>query len=143
MKALTVRQPWAWAIAMGHKPIENRDWTTPYRGPLAIHAASRWDDAGADALREVVRIMRQLGLTYPRNLAADEPHSGLGKVIAVVDLLGICPGGQCDCGPWAQPASRHWRLADPHRLATPVPARGHLGLWDIPQADVVRGLMAA
>jgi len=24
MKALTIRQPWAWAIARGHKNVENR-----------------------------------------------------------------------------------------------------------------------
>jgi hypothetical protein len=35
-RTLTVRQPWAWAIARGHKDIENRSWTTRYRGPIAI-----------------------------------------------------------------------------------------------------------
>lgn len=36
--ALTIRQPWAWLIAKGHKNIENRSWTTRHRGPLLIHA---------------------------------------------------------------------------------------------------------
>ncbi|MHC4404130.1 MAG: ASCH domain-containing protein [Planctomycetota bacterium] len=38
MKALTICQPWAWAIIHGPKPVENRGWATKYRGPLAIHA---------------------------------------------------------------------------------------------------------
>lgn len=38
MKALTVCQPFAWAIIHGPKKIENRTWPTDYRGPLAIHA---------------------------------------------------------------------------------------------------------
>ena len=36
MKTLTVRQPWAWAIARGHKPVENRGWSTDHHGPLPV-----------------------------------------------------------------------------------------------------------
>ncbi len=39
MKALTLWQPWASAVAVGAKRIETRSWSTEYRGPLAIHAA--------------------------------------------------------------------------------------------------------
>ena len=28
MKALTIKQPWAWAIIHAGKDIENRDWVT-------------------------------------------------------------------------------------------------------------------
>src|SRR5207302_502261 len=38
MKALTVRQPWAWAIVQGKKDVENRSWRTDHRGMVAIHA---------------------------------------------------------------------------------------------------------
>jgi hypothetical protein len=38
MKALTVCQPWAWAIIHAPKRIENRTWRTSHRGPLAVHA---------------------------------------------------------------------------------------------------------
>jgi len=41
---LSIRQPWAWLIANGHKDIENRDWFTPYRGLVLIHAPRRLDD---------------------------------------------------------------------------------------------------
>jgi hypothetical protein len=30
--ALSVRQPWAWLIVNGYKDVENRSWTTHYRG---------------------------------------------------------------------------------------------------------------
>ena len=39
MKAITVRQPWAWLLIQGTKDIENRDWPTNVRGQVAIHAA--------------------------------------------------------------------------------------------------------
>jgi activating signal cointegrator 1 len=42
MKAISLWQPWASAIPAGLKTIETRSWSTPYRGPLAIHAAKRW-----------------------------------------------------------------------------------------------------
>jgi hypothetical protein len=39
MKALSVCQPWAWAIVHGIKTIENRSRPTRHRGPLVIHAS--------------------------------------------------------------------------------------------------------
>ena len=42
MKALTLWQPWASLIALGHKTIETRGWATRFRGPIAIHAAKRF-----------------------------------------------------------------------------------------------------
>jgi hypothetical protein len=38
MKAITVRQPWAWAIINAGKDIENRTWNTNFRGRVAIRA---------------------------------------------------------------------------------------------------------
>lgn len=43
MKALSIRQPWAYLIVNGYKTIENRDWNTRYRGPILIHAGARID----------------------------------------------------------------------------------------------------
>jgi len=46
MKALSIRQPWAWAILYAGKDIENRSWgpSNPgrlrFRGPFLIHASS-------------------------------------------------------------------------------------------------------
>ncbi|MEH1869303.1 MAG: ASCH domain-containing protein [Nostoc sp.] len=39
MKALSVRQPWAWAIIYALKNIENRGWPIHYRGDILIHTA--------------------------------------------------------------------------------------------------------
>lgn len=39
MKVLSLLQPWASLVVMGHKKIETRSWTTAYRGPLLIHAS--------------------------------------------------------------------------------------------------------
>ncbi len=54
-RAVTVKGPWDFAIAtrvpgrvVQPKRIENRAWTTKYRGPLLIHAGLGWDSYGAD-----------------------------------------------------------------------------------------------
>ena len=39
MKALSIRQPWAWLIVNGHKDIENRCWPTRFRGFVLVHAS--------------------------------------------------------------------------------------------------------
>ena len=40
MKALSIRQPWAWAILQAGKRVENRNWRgCSYRGPILIHAS--------------------------------------------------------------------------------------------------------
>jgi hypothetical protein len=39
VKALSVRQPWAWAIIYALEDIENRGWPIHYRGDILIHAA--------------------------------------------------------------------------------------------------------
>ncbi len=38
MRAISIRQPWAWLVVYAGKDIENRDWCTNFRGPVAIHA---------------------------------------------------------------------------------------------------------
>jgi hypothetical protein len=42
--ALSLKQPWAALLAHGRKTIEVRRWSTPYRGPLLIHAARVADE---------------------------------------------------------------------------------------------------
>ena len=48
MYALSISQPWSWLIANGLKDIENRDWSTSYRGWFLIHAGKKLDPACFD-----------------------------------------------------------------------------------------------
>lgn len=38
--ALSIRQPWTWAILHAGKDVENRDWPTKVRGPICLHASA-------------------------------------------------------------------------------------------------------
>lgn len=62
MKALSIRQPWAWAILHAGKRIENRSWATSFCGPVLIHAA-----------RGCTREEHARFLEFYRSLAAREP----------------------------------------------------------------------
>lgn len=66
VKCLSVRHPWAWLLThpeilkqCGIEPkcIENRDWSTRYRGPLLIHAGTQVD-------RELFTLDRTLDHSY-------------------------------------------------------------------------------
>lgn len=119
MKALTVHQPWAWAIAHGHKTVENRPWTTSYRGPLAVHAGRRHDP-------RAVAVFERAGVAMPD----DMPR---GVIVAVVDLVDVVDDHP---SPWSFVEHRHWLLANVRRLDRPVPARGRLGLWALDDATI-------
>ena len=49
LKALSIRQPWAWLIVNGFKDVENRNWRTHWRGRLLIHASKGMTLAGTTA----------------------------------------------------------------------------------------------
>jgi ASCH domain len=52
MKALSIKQPWAWLIVNGFKTIENRNWRTKRRGRFYVHAGKRLDEEAVVALKQ-------------------------------------------------------------------------------------------
>lgn len=60
--ALSIRQPWAWAILTLGKDIENRDWATRFRGRVCIHAGKGLTMAEYNAF---IRTVHQVSLTTP------------------------------------------------------------------------------
>lgn len=56
IKALSVKQPWAWLLRKGHKNIENRSWKTNYRGWFFIHTGQQPDVERYD---EACRMLRE------------------------------------------------------------------------------------
>lgn len=54
IRLLTLTQPWAALVVLGHKRIETRSWGTPYRGRVAIHAAKGWNKVAEQLANELV-----------------------------------------------------------------------------------------
>lgn len=67
MKALSIKQPWAWLIANGYKDIENRTRKTNFRGRFLIHASLAFDhDALAWLLANRQNIILPERIAYER-----------------------------------------------------------------------------
>lgn len=54
MKAISVIQPWSWALVHGYKPVENRNWGTKVRGEVLIHAGWKFDDEGYEFIKRML-----------------------------------------------------------------------------------------
>lgn len=155
MKALTVWEPWATAIALGWKPVENRTWPTKHRGALAIHASKRPPD-NSD-INEVLDIIYGVGASDVRPDTFAQRRSEfctllerhLGKVLAVVDVTGMLrnyvEAGEAlkthRFGDDFYTGDIGWHVENPRRLSEPVACRGAQGLWELP-ADVERQVLA-
>lgn len=147
MKALTVQQPWAWAIFHG-KDIENRTQQWTYRGPLAIHAGMRDSDRGMTSplVADAVRAADDGNPDHTGRWARGLDH---GVILGVVDLVDVHSAGGC-CAPWGESSyvehggrTRrlivHLVLERARLLDEPIPCKGALGLWT-PPADIAERL---
>lgn len=126
MKALSIRQPWAWAVMAGKKKVENRDWPTLFRGRLAIHAAKYLEWVPCWRLPDGTPIP-------PGN------ELPLGALLGTVEVVDCVPleAVQSDPfagGPWC------WILVNPQPISQPIACSEDsegsegLGLWTVPAA---------
>ncbi|HBP1341823.1 ASCH domain-containing protein [Pseudomonas aeruginosa] len=118
MKALSVRQPWAWLIVHRHKPIENRSWKTGYRGDLLIHASQGMTK---DEYAEALSLCNKLGVELPEFSALER-----GGVVGRVTVTGCVDESD---SPWFS-GKYGWEMSE----ATPLPfmpCKGRLSLFDI------------
>lgn len=81
MKALSIRQPWAWLIVNGFKPLENRDWWTGFRGEFLIHAGKAMDDM---SLAEIVDYYEVPGVDPDK---VELPRGGIVGRAKMVDCV--------------------------------------------------------
>lgn len=127
--ALSVRQPWAWAIFHG-KDIENRSWRAPnpalaFRGEVCIHAAQgmtryEYDDASAT----IERITGELPAA-----PAELKRGGIVGVVYVRDIFK-------DSGsPWF--FGPRGLALEQQREIDFIPAAGALGFFEWKRNDSV------
>jgi hypothetical protein len=115
VRALSVRQPWAWLIVNGYKDVENRSWRTHYRGPVLIHAGANTSELSEPTIQ---RIEHRHGIKLPREFET-------GGIIGVVDIV--------DCrsrtgSTWHVRGNIGWVLAKPRRLTFRA-CKGALGFF--------------
>lgn len=124
---LSIRQPHAHGVVTGDKKVENRSWSSSFRGPLWIHASKSLEDLECQS-------WKSWRLDYP-SLPADASTLGFGAIIGMVDMV--------DCldeeealerypdqedfigGPWC------FLFENPRRLKKPIPWVGNRGFQPI------------
>jgi hypothetical protein len=122
VKALSVKNPWAYLIIHGFdfgpesggfmiKDVENRTWYTGYRGPLLIHCSKYLDS----------------------NIPWDRLPHGVdwkeynGRIIGGANLINCVKNSKSR---WAEPGLWHWVLENPRPLKAKIEVPGSLGLWE-------------
>lgn len=157
IKALSLTQPWATLVALGAKTIETRSWGTSYRGWVAIHASKGFppwarDYVGMEPFVTALagREVDALPLGAIVALARLRACWGMAGVdtrerLIITDrraCIGLTPE-EYAFGNYA-PGRYGWEFADVRPLATPLPCRGALGLWDPPPAVLaqLQGVLA-
>lgn len=124
--ALSIRQPWAWAIitpGVG-KDIENRQWSTKFRGSISLHASK---GCTRDEYEDFLSTVHQISTTrsFPSGLVLP-PLKELdrGGIVGVVDII--------DCvtestSPWFF-GDYGFVLANPRPVPF-IPVSGRLGFF--------------
>lgn len=153
MKCISLWNPWAFLMAIDKKRNETRSWGTSYRGPLAIHAAKKWD-----------KKLLEMCCKEPfySALASERPNMGgsyyfddlckmilpFGQIIAVVDLwncyriettfahksmlsLNEYSFGDYSVGRYV------WQTQNVKRLREPIPFKGKQRFFEVPD-ELVR-----
>lgn len=153
-RALTVCQPWAWAIVAGFKSVENRTWDTKFRGTLAIHASSSKRHLTYDAESILIDAGDHVfdAINDPR-FTPENPCWYPSAIIGTVDVIGCVdvpdPSGfnraveaaghgdwlrdKCHSVPpayWAE-GTKCWLLANPVQFTVPVASKGALNIWHL------------
>lgn len=130
-RALSIRQPWAWAIVHVGKDVENRNWPTRYRGPVLIHAAkgmtrNEYEDANS-LIQSLVGEVDQAWLDRWLGVTAAPARLDRGGIVGVAEIIGCVthyehPPSHWFFGPYG------FILANVRPL-TFTPCRGALGFF--------------
>ncbi len=150
MKVLSLLQPWASLVVLGHKKIETRSWDTKHRGELLIHASKkkiRVDEntqALLDHLCEIPGFMEDYdqlpyGAIIGKVNLIDTIPTAIFQAPCIQELRRANIGGSTVEFPEQEeafgdysPNRFGWLLSDPVLFKEPIPCKGQLSIWNLP-----------
>lgn len=132
-KAISVQQPWAWAIIHGGKDVENRTWKTNYRGPLLIHAGKTFD------WQEYQWIMGRKNYFSLKKKLPQPYEFFKGGFIGAVNIIACVENfsSRWFFGPFG------FVLESPIIFGPPIPYPGKLKIFTVPETIIGKGLLRA
>lgn len=126
MKALSIRQPWAWLIIHGGKDVENRTWHTKLRGRFLVHASKGMTRAEYIETLDMVESIGSHDLLRAFPKFDDLQRGGVIGSVELVDSVDTSDS------PWYMGATA-FLLRDPKPLPF-HPYKGQLGFFEVPGA---------
>jgi hypothetical protein len=144
LRAITLWQPYAWALVFAGKDVENRPRSLGVTGWVAVHVGLHWDSA------YICEQLRAINAFHP--LGGEPPDFGmgpildrqLGHIIGLVRINRWLDRRDASPSPWLQPPPGVAAvITDRVPLRTPVLCREgfHRGAWRVPSdvEQAVRG----
>jgi hypothetical protein len=119
MKALSIRQPWAWLIIHGGKDVENRTWHTKHRGRFLVHARAEYCEA-----LELVMRAAHIDVLRGFPMFEDLQRGGIIGSVELVDSLDTSDS------PWYM-GEKAFALRNPEPLPF-MPFKGRLNFFEVP-----------
>lgn len=83
--ALSIRQPWAWAIVNAGKDIENRSWATTFRGQVCIHASKGMTKEEFDNFVDLARALHRSG-QWTGDFIPEREALSRGGIVGVAEI---------------------------------------------------------
>jgi len=125
MLALTILQPWATLIVLGHKTLERRTYAPLHRGTIAIHASSsRRGLEWAAHCKPLEDFTREIGL--------DVNALPMGAILGECQLYTITESkdnADLKANGWMMDGRYTWQLTGAIAYPSPVKAKGFVKLW--------------
>lgn len=127
MKAITIRQPWAELIVSGRRIYEIRSWKIECPQRLLVHSGKRID---AEACKR---------------LQIDPNRLHVGEILGVVCVVECkrftresWKASRTDHLEWLDydESMYGWFLREPRAFEKPIPWRGSLGLFEVPNEEI-------
>jgi hypothetical protein len=144
MRAMSVRQPWAWGIVEGGKPLENRGEKS------AVLRAARKSIGEVIAIHASVKAPPLDDWHTVEELVGRKPPTAtlmpLGRIVGVARIAGVVDSYAAAVAAVGEDGARWFAgpcaivLTERRPIAEPVIATGFLHLWEIPRhllADVL------
>lgn len=122
VKVLSVKPAAAWLLLTGRKDVENRTWSTGWRGRVAIQASNLAEQGDSPAFQS---LLKELSIEVPVKLS----------VACLVGELFLQ-----DCFYWPSPKSLSpweigpwcWQFSPLHVYSHPIPFPNQTGLVELP-----------
>jgi hypothetical protein len=149
VKALSLRQPWAHVVLYHGKNIENRHWTTRFRGTFLLHASkgmtrAEYGDAEEFCAGVLGWALRER-MAFQTEIQRDARFGGIVGIAKLVDVVPPCERQCFEHDEERLCSHRLWHMPEQfgfvleHVVPLPfVPFKGSLGFFDVPK-DVMVG----